>query len=189
MARRLEVLFAESCPLIFSCLTGIPAIVLGHMSRSAIRKSMGRLKGEGLALAGLILGYVSIVAIPAVLIIAAIAIPSFLRARQTANETSAVVNLRTISESEQQYLLTRGLGAYGDLDNLVQAGLIDTKLTESTAGYHFSIVAVGDEFTATAEPVSTNNGRYGYFVTKDAVVRYSTQSGLAPVGMAGQPVR
>src|SRR5262245_36481585 len=40
-------------------VAGVPAIILGHMSRSAIRKSMGRLKGDGMALAGLILGYAS----------------------------------------------------------------------------------------------------------------------------------
>src|SRR5262249_36837468 len=38
-------------------LAGIPAIILGHMSRSSIRKSMGRVKGDGMALAGLIMGY------------------------------------------------------------------------------------------------------------------------------------
>ena len=40
----------------FWIFAGIPAIVLGHLSRSSIRKSMGRLKGEGMALAGLIMG-------------------------------------------------------------------------------------------------------------------------------------
>src|SRR5436853_444777 len=76
----------------FSFLTGIPAIVLGHISRSSIRNSMGRLKGEGMALAGLIMGYISIVLIPVILIVATIAIPSLLRARQTANEAAAIAN-------------------------------------------------------------------------------------------------
>jgi hypothetical protein len=39
----------------------IPAVICGHVARSAIRKSRGEKGGEGFALAGLILGYVAIV--------------------------------------------------------------------------------------------------------------------------------
>ena len=35
----------------------IVAVVFGHLSLSEIRKSAGRLKGDGLAIAGLVLGY------------------------------------------------------------------------------------------------------------------------------------
>src|SRR5712692_10023438 len=41
-------------------LTAIPAIVCGHMAWSAIKKSGGALHGKGIAIAGLILGYVAI---------------------------------------------------------------------------------------------------------------------------------
>lgn len=41
-------------------LFGILAVVLGHVARSQIRKSAGRQKGAGMALAGLILGYASL---------------------------------------------------------------------------------------------------------------------------------
>jgi hypothetical protein len=62
----------------------IVAIILGHMWRSEIRKSAGRLKGDGIALARLILGYMGVVAIPLILIVAAIAIPNLLRAKMFA---------------------------------------------------------------------------------------------------------
>jgi len=174
---------------VFSCLTGIPAIILGHMSRSAIQKSMGRLKGEGMALAGLIMGYVSIAAIPIVLIIATIAIPSLLRARQTANEAAAVANLRSINAAEEEYFLTRGGGSFGDLEKLIQAGLLDSGMNEAVAGYRFEVVAAGEEYTATATPASTNTGRYGYFITKDGEIRYLQDFTLAPPGRAGEPVQ
>jgi hypothetical protein len=45
---------------ILPILASIPAIILGHMSRKAIRNSMGRLTGEGFVLAGLIMGYISL---------------------------------------------------------------------------------------------------------------------------------
>jgi uncharacterized membrane protein HdeD (DUF308 family) len=42
---------------IFPLFSGIPAIICGHISRSRIKKSEGRLGGAGMALAGCILGY------------------------------------------------------------------------------------------------------------------------------------
>src|SRR6266481_4248662 len=53
----------------------IAAIILGHMSRSEIRKSNGRLKGDGMATAGLVMGYGAFAILP-ILIIASIAIPN-----------------------------------------------------------------------------------------------------------------
>ena len=71
--------------LIFGILFLFPlnilAIIFGHISLSQIKKSAGRLGGKGLAIAGLVLGYLGIAAIPFILIIAAIAIPNLLRAR------------------------------------------------------------------------------------------------------------
>src|SRR5689334_21604277 len=71
--------------LCFGLLTGLPAIILGHISRGNIEQSRGRLTGAGMALTGLILGYVSIVS--TIMIIAAIAIPNLMRARMSANES------------------------------------------------------------------------------------------------------
>lgn len=46
---------------VFSCqLVGIAAIVIGTKSRKAIRESNGTLDGDGLALTGIILGYVAL---------------------------------------------------------------------------------------------------------------------------------
>ncbi len=42
------------------CFFGIPSIILGHMARAQIKKSNGQLTGSGIALAGLILGYLTI---------------------------------------------------------------------------------------------------------------------------------
>jgi type IV pilus assembly protein PilA len=81
----------------------IIAVVFGHLSLSEIRKSAGRLKGDGTAMAGLVLGYLGVAFIPIVLIIAAIAIPNLLRARMAANESSAVASIRTINVAELTY--------------------------------------------------------------------------------------
>ena len=78
--------------LCFSILTGIPAIILGHISRGNIQRSGGRLQGGGMALAGLILGYASLAV--SALVITAIMIPNLLRARISANESAAMSTVR-----------------------------------------------------------------------------------------------
>lgn len=45
----------------FFCVTSIIAIILGHIGLSQVKNSNGAESGEGLALAGLILGYVFVV--------------------------------------------------------------------------------------------------------------------------------
>jgi type IV pilus assembly protein PilA len=88
----------------FSILAGIPAVVLGHISRKEIRESRGRLTGDGMALAGLITGYISIAIVPVIIvIIAAIAIPNLLRASVVANESTAVATVRTINTAQTTY--------------------------------------------------------------------------------------
>ena len=42
----------------FGPFTAVPAVICGHLSRKKIRNSGGSLTGEGMALAGLILGYI-----------------------------------------------------------------------------------------------------------------------------------
>ena len=41
-----------------TCISGIVAIILGHIARKQIRESGGTQQGDGMALAGLILGYI-----------------------------------------------------------------------------------------------------------------------------------
>ncbi|MGH9817020.1 MAG: DUF4190 domain-containing protein, partial [Candidatus Acidiferrales bacterium] len=91
------------CGLVFVFFpAAVAAVILGHLSRSDIRRSGGRKTGAGMALAGLVMGYIGVAIIP-MLIIAAIAIPNLLRARITANEASAVGSMRTLSNAVMQY--------------------------------------------------------------------------------------
>jgi type IV pilus assembly protein PilA len=108
----------------------IAAIVLGHIARSNIRKGAGRLTGNGIALAGLILGYIGLAFIPVILIIAAIAIPNLLRARIAANESSAVSSIRVIAAAEARYAASHRDAGYTcslsdlreDIDDRLAAG-------------------------------------------------------------------
>ena len=134
-----------------------------------------------------------LIVVAIILIIATIAIPSLLRSRQAANETSAVANLRTINTAEVTYLSSAG-GNFGDINSLIAAGLIDSRFAGPLSGYSFTITAALSDYTATATPTSINSGRYGYYSTPDAVVRYATFTGgtcspCYPTGMSGQPVQ
>ena len=88
--------------LFFFPPSAILAVTMGHLSLSEIRLSAGRLGGRGLAIAGLVLGYIGLSFIP-ILIIAAIAIPNLLRAKRAANEASTVASLRTYNTVLRRY--------------------------------------------------------------------------------------
>ena len=73
------------------CLTGIPAIITGHIARRKIRQSGGSLTGNGLALAGLIIGYTgTVMSVFVVLMLASIAVPNYIREKEKAS--IAIVN-------------------------------------------------------------------------------------------------
>lgn len=87
----------------FGILTAIPAVICGHKAQSQIKASGGMLHGAGMALAGLILGYVTIgLSIIMIALCTAIAIPSFMKAQQEARRNTCVVNLRSIDHAKQQ---------------------------------------------------------------------------------------
>jgi len=134
-----------------------------------------------------------LIVVAIILIIATIAIPSLLRSRQAANESSAVANTRTINTAEVTYLSSAG-GNFGNISYLIAAGLIDSRFTNAVSGYSFTVTASGPDYTANAFPTSTNSGRYGYYSLPDAVVRYQPSTATNcnpcfPSGQSGAPVQ
>jgi prepilin-type N-terminal cleavage/methylation domain-containing protein len=136
-----------------------------------------------------------LIVVAIILIIATIAIPSLLRSRQAAQESSAVAQVRTINTAEVTYL-SSNQGNYGDIISLVSQGLLDNRFTSSVSGYTYTVSASGSSYTTTAMPTSANAGRFGYYSLPDAVIRYSTAtSGCGgpggncfPTGQSGVPV-
>ncbi len=92
--------------LCFSLLASIPAVITGHVAKTKIRQSGGTLKGDQLALSGLILGYINIGLCCTMLpILMAIAIPSFMQARETSRKNACINNLRLIDGAKQQWAM------------------------------------------------------------------------------------
>ena len=73
-----------------------------------------------------------LIVVAIILIIATIAIPSLLRSRQAAQESSAVAQVRTINTAEVTYL-SSNQGAYGSIPELITAGLLDNRFTGSVS--------------------------------------------------------
>lgn len=179
--------------LFFIFPSAVAAIIFGHLSQSDIRRSGGRKTGAGMALAGLILGYVGVAIIPFILIIAAIAIPNLLRAKMMANETSAVGSLRTLNVAALAYstnygkypasLSDLGPAGNGDSPSADAAGLIDSVLAKGIkSGYAFrykmSQTTGPDEkvginaYSITADPVVLgSSGRRHFFTDQTGTIR------------------
>jgi hypothetical protein len=166
----------------------IVAIILGHLGLSEIKKSAGRLKGDGLAIAGLVLGYVQIAGLPFILIIAAIAIPNLIRARMAANEASAVGLLRAITTAEITYSTAcPKIGYASTLTELGPNGAacpqganqINPVLALGTqSGYKFtphnsSFTRKAPEtgFGWNADPISPSSGTRHFFVDQTGIIR------------------
>lgn len=114
-------------------------------------------------------------------IIAAIAIPSLLRSKITANESSAIASLKTMVTAEEQYKSTSGSTVYGTLAELSGATppYIDTVLARGKKSGYCFLLTVGSpadsNWYALANPVllgKTGNRRF--FVDSSGVIRFNT---------------
>ena len=93
----------------FSIFSAIPGVICGHKALSKIKQSGGTLTGQGLAIAGLVTGYLGILwAVVFIPMMLAIAIPNFVKARDVAMENACINNLRMIDGAKQQWALENG---------------------------------------------------------------------------------
>jgi len=132
-----------------------------------------------------------LIVVAIILIIAAIAVPSFLRSRIAANESSAVASVRTVNTAEISYnsaypsvgfaaSLTVLSGTSCTPPSSSGACLIDSVLAGGQrTGYSFTITNVtgtpNSTYNIMASPILYNySGMHYYCSYADAVVRVST---------------
>jgi len=94
-------------------------IGLGIAALMKAKQSPQEYGGKGMAIVGLVMSALSLLAIPFIGIIAAIAIPSLLRARVSANEASTIGDIRTVISAEVTYASVNG-EFYDTLECLAQ---------------------------------------------------------------------
>src|SRR5437868_621627 len=134
---------------------------------------------------------IAVVLIPVILIVAAIAIPNFLRARISANEASAVGSVRTINTGATAYQAQfhhypEGLASMGSpvagVSPEYGAGLIDNTLASGKkSGYVFSYHGIDskhsgvlDDYEVSACPERPNqSGVRCFYSDSSGVIHYS----------------
>ena len=168
------------------------------MTTGTIRRGKACKGARGFSLIELLL----VVAI--ILIIAAIAIPNFMRSRIAANESASVQNLRNITTANVVYSSTYGIGYASTLAALgppagaaepsaTNAQLIDEVLATGTkSGYTYSytpgspVNGVIDSFQLTSSPITPGITGNRYFYTDDSgVIRQNTS---APASVSDVPI-
>jgi hypothetical protein len=99
------VLGILSIPTIGLLLVGaMLSVILGVVALVKASREPEEYGGKGMAIAGIVLSGVSILVMPlAIGVVAAIAIPSLLRARVSANEAAAIGDVREVIVAEAQY--------------------------------------------------------------------------------------
>jgi hypothetical protein len=82
----------------------IPAVICGHVAYSRINRSGGELAGQGMALAGLITGYISVaLSLFVIPMLIAIAVPNFVRARKVSQTNACIRNLKAIDAAKHEW--------------------------------------------------------------------------------------
>ena len=129
-----------------------------------------------------------LIVVAIILIIAAIAIPNYWKARMSANESAAANGIRTITSAEITYQTAYPLAGYADLTALsgpspcvaspASACLIDNNLATATAppgksGYTYLVNTVVGNFVAAARPVQIAvSGTKTLCAVNDSVIRF-----------------
>ena len=117
-----------------------------------------------------------LIVVAIILIIAAIAIPNLLRSRMSANQASAVANVRTVTTASVSYWVTysngyppsmAAIGGIGSGASCDAANLVDQTITTAPSqksGYQYAYA--GEQGTVTNSPTGCSNpGFNGYLVT------------------------
>ena len=135
--------------LCFSIFSAIPAVICGHVAFGRIKRSSGTLAGQGLAIAGMVTGYIGIAwAIVFIPMMLAIAVPNFVKARSVAQMNLCINNLQQIEGAKQQWALEHKKEASEtptreDLDKYLQIG----RPVVCPAGGVYKFNSVGDQAT------------------------------------------
>ena len=107
-------------------------------------------------------------------IIAAVAVPNYMKRLRQANASAAVSNMNTLKQAEASAHMT---GAYQNMAGLVSSQELTPEWHNSVVrqGYTYKEVGTFDTstFEFSAEPDGKGNGDYAFNVMEDFVVRQS----------------
>lgn len=119
-------------------------------------------------------------------VVAALAVPGLIRARQNASAGSAIQSLRTITTA--QHLYERKFKEYAALEDLAPEGTIDNNLgSGEKSGYRFVMTTDTNPntFTCIATPLDEPDVMDHFFVDETGIIRF--QKG-APADVTSAPI-
>jgi len=176
----------------FDFAAALLAIILGHQAKDSIRRSGGRLEGKGMAIGGLVSGYLWLAGSMIVIAISAFVANS----RIAANQASSLGSLRTINTAAISYAQTYHRGFPPSLAALGSpkaespnasvrpsekgADLIDEYLAAGRkSNYRFTYLAGPADstgkiqtYTVHADPIEPGKtGKWYYFTDQTNVIR------------------
>jgi Domain of unknown function (DUF4190) len=122
----------------------ILAVIFGHVALSQIKRSMGTIAGRGLAIAGLVLGYVGLATLALVIVLAAAGVIDSATPEECRNDRAV------LRAAERLYF--RDHGHYTD-----EEGLVDARIIQNESDLH-SIELIG----------SSSRGATNYIVVDEA---------------------
>jgi len=126
-------------------LGSIPAIICGHIGRAAIKKKPDTLQGSGMALAGLIMGYIQVALLVVALPLIAILIPAVVSGVERAGEMVCIHNMQEIDSAKDQWAIQEDKEAGSAVEtNAVNQYLMSDTLPVCPQGgaYAYNPVAV-----------------------------------------------
>ncbi|HWZ46132.1 MAG TPA: DUF4190 domain-containing protein [Candidatus Saccharimonadales bacterium] len=171
----------------FLVVTGIPAVIMGHFSRIRISRSHGRLRGRGMALAGLLMGYISIA------LVAGIGVRNMMHTREAGNDSAAEANMRKLSTLIATYRLTyevyppslavMGPAAGGspgaDAANLLRAEEL-SDMASGKRGYVYTYQRTHDGYALRADPASFRSGVRHFYIDQTGSLRFEKKQPAGP---------
>ncbi|MGE5279518.1 MAG: DUF4190 domain-containing protein [Deltaproteobacteria bacterium] len=133
-------------------LLGMTALIMGIVALVKINKNKEQLQGEGLAIAGIVMGGLSLLVIPVLALLAAIAIPNMLRARLNANEAMAQANIRALATAMESYKTANDVYPAGEDELLREQYIAHAYNGQTVGGYGFAVRSSGTAYEIIAVP-------------------------------------
>jgi hypothetical protein len=156
------------------------AVPAGIAAIISIGRNPDRLEGKGLAAAGIVLGSVfSLALVGAVVGIVALFSEAVEQARKAQNEQEAVKVLARISQAQETF--ANACGRYGELEELMEEGLLSEGALRTSGGYviSFGTQDGGVSYEMRATPSSPEAGGH-FFLRNGEGIRYEAAKPAGP---------
>jgi hypothetical protein len=162
-------------------LTGLPAVILGHIGLSQIKKSGGALGGGGFAITGLITGYITVLILP-IAVVAGLLAPLILRTQVKADQVEMISNMKMVGLSLLEFDQEFGGFPSDETARLVAEATSseDLKMTGSSVLRQLEVFGCTDSMDELLAVGSGAEGDWTYFPGHTMEHHYETVILISP---------